>query len=153
MGSCGLPEEGRRGENYRSSMARGRQFTAAFGNGKTWVYWKRFFKPYPWTQTLKTSPLIQLHARYIKVPTVGKKSGNKAVGISRGGRNTKIHALVDGLGNPLAFMLSSGNDHDSTHAIALLRPCLKNGYGLCYINKMTMAAMRTKAKKEASSLS
>ena len=51
---------------------------------------------------------------------VGKKSGNKAVGVSRGGRNTKIHALVDGLGNPLAFLLSSGSDHDSKHAVPLL---------------------------------
>ena len=51
---------------------------------------------------------------------VGKKSANKAVGVSRGGRNTKIHALVDGLGNPLAFLLSSGNDHDSKLAIPLL---------------------------------
>ena len=51
---------------------------------------------------------------------VGKKSDNKAVGVSRGGRNTKIQALVDGLGNPLAFLLSSGNDHDSRHAVPLL---------------------------------
>ena len=50
----------------------------------------------------------------------GEKTENKAVGVSRGGRNTKIHALVDGLGNPLAFLLSSGNDHDSKHAIPLL---------------------------------
>ena len=41
--------------------------------------------------------------------------------MSRGGRNTKIHTLVDGLGNPLAFMLSSGNDHDSVHAVPLLK--------------------------------
>ena len=51
----------------------------------------------------------------------GKKSENKAVGMSRGGRNTKIHTLVDGLGNPLAFMLSSGGDHDSVHAVPLLQ--------------------------------
>ena len=51
---------------------------------------------------------------------VGKKSENKAVGVSRGGRNTKIHTLVDGLGNPLVFLLSSGNDHDSKHAVPLL---------------------------------
>lgn len=41
--------------------------------------------------------------------------------MSRGGRNTKIHTLVDGLGNPLAFMLSSGADHDSIHAVPLLQ--------------------------------
>lgn len=51
----------------------------------------------------------------------GKKTAEKAVGSSRGGKNTKIHALVDGLGNPLAFLLSSGNDHDSVHAIPFLK--------------------------------
>ena len=50
----------------------------------------------------------------------GKKAEDKAVGMSRGGRNTKIHTLVDGLGNPLAFLLSSGSDHDSKHAVPLL---------------------------------
>ena len=42
----------------------------------------------------------------------GKKAEDKAVGMSRSGRNTKIHALLDGLGNALAFKLSSGRDHD-----------------------------------------
>jgi transposase len=34
--------------------------------------------------------------------------------------NTKIHAVVDGLGNPVEFFLSPGNDHDATHAVELL---------------------------------
>jgi len=42
------------------------------------------------------------------------------VGHTKGGLNTKIHAIVDGLGNPVEFMLSPGNDHDSVHAIDLL---------------------------------
>jgi Transposase and inactivated derivatives len=42
------------------------------------------------------------------------------VGHSKGGLNTKIHAIVDGLGNPVDFLLSPGNDHDSSHAIELL---------------------------------
>ena len=50
----------------------------------------------------------------------GKKNEYKAVGVSKGGRNIKIHTVVDGLGNPLAFLLSPGNDHDSKHAIPLL---------------------------------
>lgn len=50
----------------------------------------------------------------------GKKTENKAIGVSKGGRNTKIHAIVDGLGNPVSFLLSGGNDHDSKHAIPLL---------------------------------
>jgi len=34
--------------------------------------------------------------------------------------NTKIHAVTDGLGNPVEFLLSPGNDHDSIHAIEIL---------------------------------
>ncbi len=48
---------------------------------------------------------------------VGKKTENKAVGRTKGGLNTRIHAIVDGLGNPVAFLLSPGNDNDSIHAI------------------------------------
>ena len=44
----------------------------------------------------------------------------KAVGRTRGGLNTKLHVVVDGLGNPVTFLLSAGNDHDSIHAIELL---------------------------------
>lgn len=51
---------------------------------------------------------------------VGKKRENKAIGLTKGGLNTKIHAIVDGLGNPVAFLLSPGNDGDSTHAIELM---------------------------------
>ena len=50
----------------------------------------------------------------------GEKTGNKAVGRTKGGLNTKIHAIVDGLGNPVVFLLSPGNDNDSTHAIELM---------------------------------
>jgi len=50
----------------------------------------------------------------------GKKSKNKAIGLTRGGINNKIHAVVNGLGNPVQYLLSSGNDHDSINAIKLL---------------------------------
>ena len=50
----------------------------------------------------------------------GKKTADKAVGRTRGGWNTKLHAVVDGLGNPVEFLLSAGNDHDSVHAVELL---------------------------------
>jgi len=38
------------------------------------------------------------------------------IGISRGGRTTKIHVIVDALGNPIHVHLSAGNLHDSTEA-------------------------------------
>ena len=63
----------------------------------------------------------------MKVPMVGEKTENKAVGRTRGGLNTKLHAIVDGLGNPVTFLLSAGNDHDSIHAIELLDKLEING--------------------------
>ena len=56
----------------------------------------------------------------MKAPTVGEKTVGKAVGRTRGGLNTKLHAVVDGLGKPVTFLLSAGNDHDSIHAIELI---------------------------------
>ena len=38
------------------------------------------------------------------------------MGRSRGGLSTKIHVMVDSLGNPLRFRLSAGQRHDSTQA-------------------------------------
>jgi transposase len=48
-----------------------------------------------------------------------------AIGRSRGGRTTKIHALSDDQGRPLAFQLTAGNTHDLDGARALLAivPC------------------------------
>ena len=50
-----------------------------------------------------------------------KDSGDQeALGRSRGGFTTKIHALVDALGNPLKFILTAGQRNDITQAEALL---------------------------------
>jgi len=42
------------------------------------------------------------------------------IGLSRGGKNTKVHALVDGLGNPIRLIFTGGEIHDSKEAIPLL---------------------------------
>ena len=44
----------------------------------------------------------------------------QAIGRSRGGRTTKIHALIDGEGRPLAFLLTGGNVADIAAAAPLL---------------------------------
>ena len=49
-----------------------------------------------------------------------KKNGAQAIGRSRGGLTTKIHALVDALGNPVELMLTPGQDHDLTCAEPLI---------------------------------
>jgi transposase len=51
----------------------------------------------------------------------GKESQpQQALGRSRGGFSTKIHALVDALGNPLKFILSAGQRHEISQAEALI---------------------------------
>ena len=62
----------------------------------------------------------------MKAPMTGK-TADKAVGRTRGGWNTKLHAVVDGLGNPVEFLLSAGNDHDSVHAVELLEKVRTRG--------------------------
>ncbi len=69
---------------------------------------------------LRISVLTRHALKSTKALTVGKKTEDKAVGRTKGGLNTKLHAIVDGLGNPVAFLLSPGNDNDSTHAIELM---------------------------------
>src|SRR3954447_15898211 len=50
-----------------------------------------------------------------------KKAGeDQAIGRSRGGLSTKIHALVDALGNPVGFFLTGGQIHDLVGADHLL---------------------------------
>src|SRR5215213_11988171 len=46
--------------------------------------------------------------------------GEEALGRSRGGLTTKIHAVVDGLGRPLCFLLTAGQAADCRQARALL---------------------------------
>ena len=51
-----------------------------------------------------------------------KKNGPQAIGRSRGGLTTKIHALVDALGNPVELMLTPGQAHD----LACAEPLINN---------------------------
>ena len=53
--------------------------------------------------------------------TSSQKRAEKSIGRTRGGLNTKLHTIVDGLGNPVEFLISAGNDADSKHAIDLLK--------------------------------
>jgi Transposase DDE domain len=52
----------------------------------------------------------------------GAKGGeqNQAIGISRGGRSTNIHAIVDSKGRPLNFTVTGGRVHDSQVVGAVL---------------------------------
>ncbi|MDZ5649428.1 IS5 family transposase [Nitrospirillum sp. BR 11828] len=49
-----------------------------------------------------------------------KKGADQAIGRSRGGLTTKIHAVVDALGNPVAISLTAGQVSDFSQALPLL---------------------------------
>ena len=49
-----------------------------------------------------------------------KKYGNQAIGVSRGGNTTKIHALVTENFQLIGLLLTAGNIHDSECATELL---------------------------------
>ena len=54
---------------------------------------------------------------------LGRKKGEQkqAVGRSRGGRNTKIHAIADAKGRLLSVLLTGGDAHDCPPAPRLIR--------------------------------
>lgn len=54
------------------------------------------------------------------MPVAPKKNGSQAIGHSRGGPTTKVHASVDALGNPVRILLTEGQTHDITQTQALV---------------------------------
>jgi len=50
----------------------------------------------------------------------GQKGGAEAIGRSKGGLSSKIHATCDALGNPTGFYLTEGQAHDLQGADVLL---------------------------------
>ena len=63
------------------------------------------------------------HARQGTPLGHGRKKGEhkQAIGRSRGGRNTKIHAIADAKGRLLAVLLTGGQAHDCPPAQRLIR--------------------------------
>ena len=62
----------------------------------------------PPAQLLIDSSAVRAH----RSAAGGKGELNQAIGRSRGGRTTKIHALTDGMCRPVAFLLTGGNVAD-----------------------------------------
>jgi len=76
-----------------------------------------------WERTLGRHTDDRLYARQSASFGFGRKRGEQkqAVGRSRGGRNTKIHALADAKGRLLAILLTGGEAHDCPVAERLIR--------------------------------
>ena len=71
------------------------------------------------------SVLIEMDSTYCKVhqhaSSARKIYGNQAIGVSRGGKNTKIHALINEKMELLTFILTGGEVFDSKVAVDLLK--------------------------------
>jgi transposase len=82
-------------------------------------------KPVPgacWERTVGGHADDRLHARQSAPLGIGRKRGEQkqAVGRSRGGRNTKIHALADAKGRLITILLTGGEAHDCPVAERLI---------------------------------
>lgn len=74
-------------------------------------------------RTIRRHTDDRLHSCQSPPLGLGRKRGEQkqAVGRSRGGRNTKIHALADAKGRLIAILLTGGEAHDCPVAQRLLR--------------------------------
>lgn len=114
-----------------------RDLPSWFGNWKS-IYsrFNRWSSTRLWAHVLKAlserfadSEWLMVDATIMRVHQHGSgaRGGQyaQAMGASRGGLSTKIHALCDSLGMPLDFIITGGERHDSTQACALLKPHLE----------------------------
>jgi transposase len=73
-------------------------------------------------QSTDTQMIDSTHVKAHRSAAGGKGGEQKqAVGRSRGGRNTKIHALADAKGRLIAILLTGGEVHDCPVAERLIR--------------------------------
>lgn len=93
-----------------------------WGNKGIWEKLHRFFAAEPDRESiLLDSTVVRAHACAAgAVKNPAEPDLDEALGRSRGGFSTKIHILVDALGNPLEFILTAGQVADVTQAEALL---------------------------------
>src|ERR1019366_777723 len=96
----------RTGMPWRDLPERYGPYTTAYNRFNRWSrrgIWKRIFD----TLASKSRQSVSDRQHDRKSPSCGqrRKRGeqNQAIGISRGGRSTKIHAIVDSKGRPLNF--------------------------------------------------
>src|SRR5690242_1687835 len=72
------------------------------------------------TDALETVMLDSTACQAQRFASGARGGGEEALGRSRGGPTTKIHAVIDGLGRPLCFLLTPGQAADCRQARSLL---------------------------------
>jgi transposase len=82
--------------------------------------WDELFLEGVPTDALETVMLDSSACKAQRYASGARGGGEEALGRSRGGLTTKIHAVVDGRGRPLCFLLTPGQAADCRQARALL---------------------------------
>jgi transposase len=82
--------------------------------------WDELFEAGIPTNALETVMLDATICKAQRFASGARGGAEAALGRSRGGLTTKIHAVVDGLGRPLCFLLTPGQAADCRYALALL---------------------------------
>ena len=85
--------------------------------------WERLFRKLAARGRSSDTQMIELDSHQGAPLGIGRKKGEQkqAIGRSRGGRNTKIHAIADAKGRLLSILLSGGEAHDCPRAQRLIR--------------------------------
>ncbi|HMA57468.1 MAG TPA: IS5 family transposase [Pseudolabrys sp.] len=85
--------------------------------------WERLFKELAHRgRSTATQMIDSTHVKAHRSASGAKRGEQKqAIGRSRGGRNTKIHALADAKGRLLSILLTGGEAHDCPPAQRLIR--------------------------------
>lgn len=139
-GACRRPRKNRRGQSVVSECGRVDRKNGspvARSAGKVWSLEFRLSAIQPLVQErhVATYPRCNRRrsrsggfvARLVRCPGAsacgGRKRGARceALGRSRGGWSTKIHAAVNGQGRPVRFALTGGQRHDMVEAETLLK--------------------------------
>ena len=110
------------GATCRSDSATGRRCTRRFSRWAKSGVWQQVFEHLAGDAdneyAMIDSTIVRAHQH--SAGAAKKDHADQAIGRSRGGLSTKIHALVDALGNPIGFPLTAGQAHDLAGADALL---------------------------------
>lgn len=93
-----------------------------------------------WKHLHIDSAVASAHQHSAGAEQSGPEQEEKHIGRSHSGNTTKIHALVDSLGNPITFMLTAGNRHDSPVTLDLVKGSVSN-WGQCAVIRLMVVRL------------
>ena len=112
------------GVSWRAVDVPGMSWQTIYGHFRRWTrsgLWDQLMQSLHWHSRSKLS---MIDATHIKVHRDGANPAGgqhtQAMGRTKGGLNTKLHALTDGCAQPQSLILTAGPQADVSHAPSLL---------------------------------